>query len=198
MKEVGLLWYGTSGLPPLSRSPLEFTYNSVIYQHKRDFDSRISISMEICCTRSVLDLSVSINQSSSQSKKGTTNKRSKISLAVKAHFVKCSPAPVTWDKVNWKPWSESWFEDAELNSLSQGNVNWLRKRKRPTVRKKRLLPYRRWKLSLVNQVRFSVSSWSQSKSIRLWKNLEVGVGGARLEVKNLLQAKLLTLKSTLS
>lgn len=132
--------------------------------------------------------------------KGNTNKRSKISLAVKAHFVKCSPAPVTWDKVNWKPWSESWFEDAELNSLSQGNVNWLRKRKRPTVRKKRLLPYRRWKLSLVNQVRFSVSSWSQSKSIRLWKNLEVGVGfkGARLEVKNLLQAKLSTLKSTLS
>ena len=112
--------------------------------------------------------------------------------------MKCSPAPVTWDKVNWKPWSESWFEDAELNSLSQGNVNWLRKRKRPTVRKKRLLPYRRWKLSLVNQVRFSVSSWSQSKSIRLWKNLEVGVGGARLEVKNLLQAKLSTLKSTLS
>lgn len=39
---------------------------------------------------------------------------SKISLAVKAHFVKCSPAPVTWDKVNWKPWSESWFEDDDL------------------------------------------------------------------------------------
>lgn len=39
---------------------------------------------------------------------------SKISLAVKAHFVKCSPAPVTWEKVNWKPWSESWFEDDDL------------------------------------------------------------------------------------
>lgn len=34
--------------------------------------------------------------------------------AVKAHFVKCSPGPVTWDKVNWQPWSESWFEDSDL------------------------------------------------------------------------------------
>lgn len=54
-----------------------------------------------------------------------------------------------------------------------------------------------WSIKSASQ---SAAGHKQSKSIRLWKNLEVGVGfkGASLEVKNLFQAKLSTLKSTLS